>query len=1004
MSNQITQEKIPSGFALRYQFTQQQGLITDITWSPDGWMLAIADSNNTVRICDADNGNTIWKLNRDSSISSMAWSPDAPTLAVGCGDTTIRLVNTNTGKFRRRILRGHSDQVWNVEWSPDGRFLASNSRDSTIRIWDKKTGKLHQTLETHSGSLRCSMVWSPDGRSLVSASCGVVSFWDSETGELRGILKGEIGLVNSMALSPDKQHLAIASNTVVQIWNLRTGKPIGILEGHAKNVTCISFSCDGCLLSSKSNDGTIRLWRCDIWEKVEVFPGQSDITQARGVAFHPTAPVLAILSEFGEKLRVWNININRLLNISLGFESIRYRNAKVVLVGDQTVGKTALGMVLAGEEYKATDSTHGRHVWSLGATRHESKEGIEETREILLWDLAGQEEFHLIHQLSLDQTNVALVLFNGSSRTDPYHRVDFWNKALRQAKGSEHLVKYLVAARTDTCILTVTDDRMNADALEKGFQGAFCTSAKTGEGVKELRQQLEKAIDWDNLPFTLCEHLLKQMKDFIVNQKQNGHILKTATDIMQQFRIISEANFEDEEFCNAIERVEAHDLVKILSFGDYVLLQPELLDNYASAMAIAARKQPDGLGCLEEQAAREGKFNFGSLEREAENEERIILQSVVELFITKELAILDEGKLVFPSQFNRELPKYPDVEGSTVTYQFEGALLNVYATLVVRLYYSEAFKKESLWKNAAIFLPYGLEGEVNRCGFILKELAEGTGQITVFFGVDVPDATKILFLKYVHEHLRRRALDGSVKRERIYCCPKCQEEVLDRKAVKVRLDRGLTTITCNYCDAAITLSDLIEETFANDDQFITEVRQMDRQIDANLDNASKRIILEGEFMSLVGKAGQIPRLITNDDNGIDGEIEFRNDKGEASGEKIYVQLKSGNSYLKRRKKDGAYTFQIEKERHIEYWQSHRYDVYLIVRDSDEKLYWMNITQYLRKLEDKKTRTIVFNREELTVKSLRDLKRARLAQVAKVLKPVSIGQEEAANLNQKDASS
>jgi hypothetical protein len=179
---------------------------------------------------------------------------------------------------------------------------------------------------------------------------------------------------------------------------------------------------------------------------------------------------------------------------------------------------------------------------------------------------------------------------------------------------------------------------------------------------------------------------------------------------------------------------------------------------------------------------------------------------------------------------------------------------------------------------------------------------------------------------------------------------------------------------------------------------------MDRQIDANLDNASKRIILEGEFVSLVGKAGQIPRLITNDDNGIDGEIEFRNDKGEASGEKIYVQLKSGNSYLKRRKKDGAYTFQIEKERHIEYWQSHRYDVYLIVRDSDEKLYWMNITQYLRKLEDKKTRTIVFNREELTVKSLRDLKRARLAQAAKVLKPVSIGQEEAANLNQTDSSS
>jgi hypothetical protein len=51
--------------------------------------------------------------------------------------------------------------------------------------------------------------------------------------------------------------------------------------------------------------------------------------------------------------------------------------------------------------------------------------------------------------------------------------------------------------------------------------------------------------------------------------------------------------------------VEAHGLIQVLSFGDYVLLQAELLDNYASAMARAAREQPDGLGFLDEQAARE---------------------------------------------------------------------------------------------------------------------------------------------------------------------------------------------------------------------------------------------------------------------------------------------------------------------------------------------------------------------------------------------------------------
>jgi hypothetical protein len=40
-----------------------------------------------------------------------------------------------------------------------------------------------------------------------------------------------------------------------------------------------------------------------------------------------------------------------------------------------------------------------------------------------------------------------------------------------------------------------------------------------------------------------------------------------------------EASFNDNDCHTAIENVESHDLVKRLSFCDYVLLQPELLDN-----------------------------------------------------------------------------------------------------------------------------------------------------------------------------------------------------------------------------------------------------------------------------------------------------------------------------------------------------------------------------------------------------------------------------------------
>ena len=46
---------------------------------------------------------------------------------------------------------------------------------------------------------------------------------------------------------------------------------------------------------------------------------------------------------------------------------------------------------------------------------------------------------------------------------------------------------------------------------------------------------------------------------------------------------------------------------------------------------------------------------------------------------------------------------------------------------------------------------------------------------------------------------------------------------------------------------------------------------------------------------IVAEAGQIFRPTANSDHGIDGEIEFKTDRGRASGKRLYVQLKSGDS-------------------------------------------------------------------------------------------------------------
>ena len=101
-------------------------------------------------------------------------------------------------------------------------------------------------------------------------------------------------------------------------------------------------------------------------------------------------------------------------------DSSRYVNAKVILLGDTGVGKSGLGLVLSGQPYQPTDSTHGRNVWTLDAQEVETPTGGTQTREILLWDLAGQPGYRLIHQLHLGEVAVALLVFDSRSETDPF--------------------------------------------------------------------------------------------------------------------------------------------------------------------------------------------------------------------------------------------------------------------------------------------------------------------------------------------------------------------------------------------------------------------------------------------------------------------------------------------------------------------------------------------------------------------------------------------------------
>jgi hypothetical protein len=122
-------------------------------------------------------------------------------------------------------------------------------------------------------------------------------------------------------------------------------------------------------------------------------------------------------------------------------------------------------------------------------------------------------------------------------------------------------------------------------------------------------------------------------------------------------------------------------------------------------------------------------------------------------------------------------------------------------------------------------------------------------------------------------------------------------------------------------------------------------------------------------MTIVASAGHFFREVLKYDEGVDGEIEFRNSKGRGTGQKIYLQLKSGDSHVYVRKSDGKEIFTLKKPRHAEYWLAQAHPVFLVIRESNGKIRWMNVTEYLR-LVGPRVKQIEFRGEPFTAEHVR----------------------------------
>lgn len=963
---------------LERELTGHMGFIISVVVSPEGVWAASGSMDTTVKIWDLETGacRTTLKGHTDA-VRSVAITPDGARILSASFDRSLYVWDASSGRKLAK-LDGHTNVIWSVAALRDNARALSGGFDKTLRLWDLALGTCLKTIKcgTDDAYDVFSIAVDPAGTQALSGHRdGRVRLWDLETGKCLAILKGHSGIVKLVQITPDGQFAVSGSyDQTIKIWALEAGVCVGTLEGHQGKVHSIAISPGGDLIAS-AGSREVRLWDFKLGACVQVIENKIH-KDPISVAFSPIGSRLLVGTTSGYAIYVYRLTGTRAAQPAEATR--RYVNAKIVLIGEGSVGKTSLAHRLTEDRYVVRDRTHGMNVWPLDLPLPPDTT-LE--REALLWDLAGQEDYRLIHRLFLEETALALLLIN-PQKDDPFAEAGDWLKALETAAPERRVPRLLVFSQIDVGGMKIGNAKIERFREQHGFAGWLATSAKTGKQCSDaenggkpskLKQMIADYIPWSTLPWTATPRLLAELKNAVMTMRDKADIrLLRFTELTQRLeQALPGERFGESDVRTAVTLLANHGLARPLKFGDLVLLRPELLNGYAGAIIRAARAHQDEIGCVSETELYTPSFDFTGVDRLSRPDEELLLRAMVQTFLDHSLCIAEDtpqGRhLVFPSQYRREkdIPWEPDV---FVSYTFSGEWQTVWTTLVVRLWYSQEFEHKELWRNAAEFQSskkhlLGLKID-NRQG-------EGQATISLFFDVKTPDELKVIFIEYVHRHLARYA--SSVTRDRRYVCPECERRVTDLDAVRRRLAAGKSFITCQECDEQVPLIDHIEQRL-KDDPVARRILSMEETATRELGTQALEQILIGHMMAVCGEANQIFRPVIMFDYGIDGEVEFRDNDGRPSGKKIYVQLKNGNSYLRARQRDEV--FDVKTERHLDYWVSQPVDVYLVIRQTDElsgeqTIRWMNVTRYLknRKGKDKTSRQIVFEGERLDMQAV-----------------------------------
>jgi len=341
-------------------------------------------------------------------------------------------------------------------------------------------------------------------------------------------------------------------------------------------------------------------------------------------------------------------------------EVLPLNEAKVLLVGQGSVGKTSLINRLTHNKYNPNEpQTDGLNItnWQITVNTKPVKLNV--------WDFGGQEIYHATHQFFLTKRSLYLLVSNCRTSEDE-NRLEYWLKLIESFGDASPVI--IIGNKCDEQPLD-----LNRKALRDKYpniKAIIETSCQSGTGIDELRSAIHTEISqlkevYDLLPlswFQVKQRLENLDKDFI--------------SISEYASICGKENiWEETDKTQLLELL--HNLGIVLNFREHPILQStNILNPHWVTEGIYALLSDEAL-----KVKTKGILTYAELSRILDSTKypshryNCLTELMGEFQLCFPLSHCNAPTFLIPGILPKEEPENTQLEGETLEFQYHYRIL-----------------------------------------------------------------------------------------------------------------------------------------------------------------------------------------------------------------------------------------------------------------------------------------------------------------------------------------